>query len=103
MSIISPDFRSICVGDLNLIECIVTDDGVACQVLQRRKSSAPVRRLRIGAGNRRVYHARIVGCQDTIFTAVVYDGPYFARVCPIQIFSPLTLDQTSCPSGWQRL
>ncbi|KAJ7822413.1 hypothetical protein B0H14DRAFT_2828707 [Mycena olivaceomarginata] len=68
------DFRSIRVGDLNLIECIVTDEGVdAC------------RRLRIGAGNRRVYHARVVGCQDTIFTAVVYDGPHFARVTTLAL------------------
>ncbi|KAJ7822621.1 hypothetical protein B0H14DRAFT_2828203 [Mycena olivaceomarginata] len=69
------DFRSIPLGDLNLLTQ-VSQEPLGCDVLEQRGGRTIVRREIIG--KRTVYRARIFGSQDPM-TAVVYQGSQFEK------------------------
>ncbi|KAJ7050731.1 hypothetical protein C8F01DRAFT_677944 [Mycena amicta] len=70
----TPDYRSISVGDINLLSSVgdmaIVEDR---RMVQHKKPSQRVRSVRVVTGKRSVYHARIFGNQDT-FTVVAYES-----------------------------
>ncbi|KAJ6577592.1 hypothetical protein B0H19DRAFT_1062185 [Mycena capillaripes] len=72
------DFRSIRLGDINLISFIGEDDVVEGHVL-RREETDHAYPVRVASGKRKIYHARIFGSQDT-FTLFSYHGVNFAEL-----------------------
>ncbi|KAJ7626491.1 hypothetical protein B0H17DRAFT_1151001 [Mycena rosella] len=65
------DFRSIRLGDLNLLTQIGDEEALTFDVVERRGPRLVQRRAIVGT--RKVYRARIFGSQDPM-TAVVYEG-----------------------------
>ncbi|KAJ7462951.1 hypothetical protein FB451DRAFT_1404111 [Mycena latifolia] len=65
------DFRSIRLGDLNLLKQVGAVQTLKSDVIDRRGEMSVVRNVVVGT--RRVYRARIFGSQDPM-TAVVYEG-----------------------------
>ncbi|KAJ7050629.1 hypothetical protein C8F01DRAFT_1177657 [Mycena amicta] len=66
------DFRTIRVGDINLISLVNEGDVLESRIMVHRKRPARVHRREVCVGVRKVYHAKIFGSQD-IFTVMVYE------------------------------
>jgi hypothetical protein len=79
------DFRSIPLGDLNLLSEVGKADIIEYRDVRRQKTGALIRRVPVVVGRQRIHQARIFGSQE-MMTAVIYDGPGFEKVTPI--FSP---------------
>ncbi|KAJ7444665.1 hypothetical protein FB451DRAFT_1413063 [Mycena latifolia] len=71
-----PDFRSIRLGNLNLLTQLGKEETLKCDVVERHGETDVVRKTVVGT--RRVYRARIFGSQDPI-TAVVCEGSRFDK------------------------
>ncbi|KAJ7050645.1 hypothetical protein C8F01DRAFT_1177707 [Mycena amicta] len=67
------DFRTIRIGDINLVSLVKEDDVMENRVVVHRKRRARVHRQQVRVGARRMYHARVFGSPD-IFTVVEYTG-----------------------------
>ncbi|KAJ7657554.1 hypothetical protein B0H17DRAFT_1213466 [Mycena rosella] len=65
------DFRSIRLGDLNLLTQIGNEEELTSGVVEQR--GPRLVRQKVIVGTRKVYRARIFGSQD-VMTAVVYEG-----------------------------
>ncbi|KAJ7220859.1 hypothetical protein GGX14DRAFT_676254 [Mycena pura] len=74
-SALDDEFRSIRVGDINLLSCIGENELVEYHVVQRKKHSGIVR---VSTGRRRIHHARIFPSPD-VFTVFEYEGSDFAK------------------------
>ncbi|KAJ7840922.1 hypothetical protein B0H14DRAFT_2783815 [Mycena olivaceomarginata] len=73
------DYRTIHVGDINLLSLITEEDIVENRVVEHRRRPNRIRLQRVIAGRKKAYHARIFGSQD-VFTAVVYEGIDFSSL-----------------------
>jgi hypothetical protein len=73
-----PEFRSIRLGDLNLLSEVGKEDVIEYRDVRRRKTGALVQRVKIVAGTRKILQVRIFGSQETM-TAVIQDGPDFEK------------------------
>ncbi|KAJ7633949.1 hypothetical protein B0H17DRAFT_1149839 [Mycena rosella] len=67
------DFRSIRLGDLNLLRQIGNEEARTSDVIERRGPALVRRKVIIGIRN--VYRARIF-CNQDVMTAVVYEGSH---------------------------
>ncbi|KAJ7633947.1 hypothetical protein B0H17DRAFT_1280434 [Mycena rosella] len=70
------DFRSIRLGDLNLLTQMGNEEELISSVVKRR--GPRLVRRKVIVGSRKVYRARIFGSQDPM-TAVVYEGSQFEK------------------------
>ncbi|KAF7333370.1 MFS general substrate transporter [Mycena venus] len=73
------DYRTIRVGDINLLSLITEEDILESHVIRHRKRPNRIRRQLVITGRKKAYHARIFGSQD-VFTAVVYEGIDFSSL-----------------------
>ncbi|KAF8218338.1 hypothetical protein K438DRAFT_1796691 [Mycena galopus ATCC 62051] len=73
------DYRTIRVGDVNLLSLITEEYILETRVVRHRKRPNRIRRQLVITGRKKAYHARIFGSQD-VFTAVVYDGIDFSSL-----------------------
>ncbi|KAJ7686393.1 hypothetical protein B0H17DRAFT_1204294 [Mycena rosella] len=71
------DFRTIRLGDLNLLTQMGNEEALTSDVVERRGAALVQRK--VTAGTRKIYRARIFGNQDPM-TAVVYEGSQFGKV-----------------------
>ena len=71
------DFRSVRLGDINLLSIISEDDVVEYRVIQKHSGRARIERF--VTGRRRTHHAKIFPSQE-IFTLIRYEGRDFAQV-----------------------
>ncbi|KAJ7050638.1 hypothetical protein C8F01DRAFT_1377404 [Mycena amicta] len=67
------DFRSICMGDINLLSLVKEDDITESRFVVNIKHPGRVHLQRVLIGTRKTYHAKIFGSQD-IFTVMAYEG-----------------------------
>ncbi|KAJ7642565.1 hypothetical protein B0H17DRAFT_1148786 [Mycena rosella] len=70
------DFRSVRLGDLNLLTQTGNEDELTSPVVERR--GPRLVRRKVIVGTRKVYRARIFGSQDPM-TAVLYEGSQFEK------------------------
>ncbi|KAJ7657550.1 hypothetical protein B0H17DRAFT_1213463 [Mycena rosella] len=70
------DFRSIRLGDLNLLTQMGNEEELTSDLVERR--GPRLVRRKVAVGTRKVYRARIFGSQD-VMTAVVYEGSQFQK------------------------
>ncbi|KAJ7018873.1 hypothetical protein C8F04DRAFT_1149750 [Mycena alexandri] len=73
------DYRTIRVGDINLLSLVTEEDILESHVVRHRKRPNRIRRQLVITGRKKAYHARIFGSQD-VFTAVVYEGIDFSSL-----------------------
>ncbi|KAJ7050649.1 hypothetical protein C8F01DRAFT_1377415, partial [Mycena amicta] len=67
------DFRTIRMGDINLLSVVKEHDVIEEHVVVNRKRPGRVHRQTVHIGTRKTYHAKIFGSQD-IFTVMAYEG-----------------------------
>ncbi|KAJ7652273.1 hypothetical protein B0H17DRAFT_1215017 [Mycena rosella] len=70
------DFRSVQLGDLNLLTQMGKEEALTSDVVERRGPGLVQRKAIVGT--RKVYRARIFGSQDPMM-AVVYEGSQFEK------------------------
>ncbi|KAJ7068675.1 hypothetical protein C8F01DRAFT_619093 [Mycena amicta] len=67
------DFRTIRVGDINLLSLVQEENIVENRVVLHRKRPGRVHCQKVHIATRKTYHAKIFGSQD-IFTVMAYEG-----------------------------
>ncbi|KAJ7062234.1 hypothetical protein C8F01DRAFT_1230658 [Mycena amicta] len=67
------DFRTIRVGDINLLSLVKEDDILENHVVLHQKNPGRVHRQTVCVATRKTYHAKIFGSQD-VFTVMAYEG-----------------------------
>ncbi|KAJ7331088.1 hypothetical protein DFH08DRAFT_815170 [Mycena albidolilacea] len=72
------DFRSIPIGDLNLLAEVGSTDIIEYQDMRRQKTGALIRRVPAVVGKRQIHQARVFGSQETM-TVVIYNGHDFEK------------------------
>jgi hypothetical protein len=73
------DFRRIRPADVRLLQEVRQQNVVEYQEIRHKRTGAVKRRVPFVVGSRKIFHARVVGYQDS-FTAVVYEGSHADRV-----------------------
>ncbi|KAJ7435014.1 hypothetical protein B0H11DRAFT_2257702 [Mycena galericulata] len=86
------DFRTIRLGDLNLLHEISKQNIVdSYQVIRRKRTGAVIRRVPAVSGRRTIYQARIYGSSEEV-TAVVYEGSDFEKASFLGFVPQRTLE-----------